>query len=153
MKTERENMQSKLCITFLVGAVALLPIMALAQPTPTRAQYPEARKLYNEFDRTVSRSMMWEKKSQADRIAAYKQAIVLKERMSQIMGDSSQCGYAASTHVEFVSNMNALISASEGVGKLTPFQMLGAMNNAHAFGKFRAACYDEVEALDTVTKK
>lgn len=145
-------MKSKAWITLMIAA-ALAPAIVQAQSKPTRAQYGEARKLYDEFDRTISRSMLWEKKPAAERVAAYKQAIAHKERLSKLMGDTSQCGYAASTHVEFVSNMNALVSAGEGAGKVTPFQLLGAMNNAQAFGNFRAACYDEVEALDTAAKK
>jgi hypothetical protein len=145
-------MKSAVWITLII-ATALASAASHAQTKPTRAQYGEARKLYDEFDRTISRSMLWEKKPIGDRKAALQQAIAHRDRISKLMGDSSQCSAAASLHVDFISNLNALVAAGEGVGKLKTFDVLGAVSNAEVFGNRRAGCYDEVEALDAPLKK
>lgn len=139
--------------TALIIATAFAPALAQAQAKPTRAQYGEARKLYDEFDRTLSRSMLWEKKPADERRKAMQQAIAHRDRITKVMGEMSQCSAAASLHVDFISNMNSVVSAGEGVGKVSAFELLGAMNNAQVFGNRRAGCYDEVEALDAPAKK
>lgn len=97
--------------------------------------------------------MLWEKKKPTERAAAVKAAMAHRDRITKMWGDFSPCTAAADAHVNFVAEMNKIVSAGEGVGNLTPFELLGAMRGAEQFGNHLGGCYDEVEALDQVAKR
>lgn len=76
-----------------------------------------------------------------------------RDRVQKVLGPQSFCAKAADRHVDFLSNLNAIVSAGEGGGSVSTFQLLSALDSAQWFGNHRAACYQEVEALDTVAAK
>ncbi|WP_309679472.1 hypothetical protein [Polaromonas sp.] len=138
---------------FLLLAMAAMCSGSMAQQKPPKAAYPEARKLYDEFDKTLRVSMLWEKKKPAERAAAVKAAMAHRDRITKMWGDFSACTAAADAHVNFVVEMNKIVSVGEGVGNLKPFELLGALSSAEQFGNHRGGCYDAVEELDQVAKR
>lgn len=135
----------------LVAASLLIAIATSANAQ--KPTYDEARRLYNQFDKTLSAVGLWGKKQQPERVQALQNAMQLRARLTKIMGNFSQCANASAAHVEFISNINAIGSAAEGGSQVTPFQLMMTMAMAERFGNSRNACYDEVEALDTPKKK
>jgi uncharacterized protein YqcC (DUF446 family) len=136
----------------------LIPIVSLliavsaeaAAPTPS---YKDARKLYDEFGKTLSAATLWEKKKPQERAAASTAAMALRDRMEKMWGVPSACAATAIFHVVFITEMNTIVSAGEGVGQPRAFNLLGAMTASEQFGNHRAACYEAVEALDASVKK
>lgn len=120
---------------------------------PDRAAYAEARKLYNELEKPISRSLLWEKTTQQQRLEAVKIATDLRDRTYKLWGDMAQCSMAAKWNLIFVQNLNKIALASQTKGSLNYFEMLAALREAEEFGSHRAACYDYVEALDAPAKK
>jgi hypothetical protein len=141
-------MKNLLCLVAFLAACGA----SIAQPPP-KAAYPEARRLYEEFEKTLRDSMLWEKKSLPARMAAVKAATAHQGRVNKMWGDGSQCAGAAAAHVDFVISLNRIAAAGDGTSRQNPFDLLGAMNNAERFGNHRAACYEAVEELDQVAKR
>lgn len=126
---------------------------AIAQSKPPAISYPEARKLYNQFDRTLSQVGLWEKKALPERRQLLEASLRHRDAVYKAFGDISACGAAATTHVEFITNLNAISYWSQGGLQPKPFDLLSAMRFAEQFGLNRMGCYDAVEALDTVARK
>lgn len=144
----------KLALVIVIcGASVLGTPISHAQSKLTHKNYSEARKLYNEFDKTLQAMALWEKKKPADRIAAMKAAVAHSDRITRLWGDFSACSSAAVSHVDLVTEMNRIVSVGEGAGGLNAFTLLGALSSAEQFGNHRAGCYDAVEALDTPARK
>lgn len=121
---------------------------ALAAP-----KYQEARGLYNEFGKTLAASGLWEKKKPPERRAAVVAATAHRERVEKMWGSFHSCSATANWHVNFIVEMNKIVSSGEGVGTLNSFNLISALQAAEQFGNNRAACYDAVEALDAPVKK
>ena len=115
--------------------------------------YSDARKLYRQFDQTLSQVGLWEKKRQPERVQLLQDSIKHRDAVSKAFGDFSACASAAAMHVEFVSNLNAIVFRAEGGSQVQTFYLLSALRAAESFGNHRAPCYDAVEALDTPVKK
>lgn len=120
---------------------------------PGRAAYAEARKLYDALEKPLNRTMLWEKTTQPQRVEAVKIATELRDRTYKLWGDFSQCSMAAESNLNFVISINQIAFLSQSGSQLRPYDMLRAIREAEEFGNHRAACYDYVEALDTVAKK
>lgn len=144
----------KLALLIVIFGVSVLgaPI-SHAQNKLTRANYAEARKLYNEFDKTLQVTVLWEKKKPAERAAAVKAAMAHRDRVDKLWGDFSPCSSAANFHVDFVADMNRIAYFSEGPGALDALTLLRALRSAEQLGNHRARCYDAVEALDAPVRK
>ncbi len=138
-------MKKLFCLFVLVVACGA----ATSQTKPPKAVYPEARKLYNEFEKTLNAAMLWEKKTPAERAAAVKAAMAHRDRVAKMWGDFSACTAAADAHVIFVVDMNKIVASSA----LKPFELLGALRSAEQLGNHRGDCYDSVEELDQVAKR
>ena len=137
----------------LFAVVAVVCSLAAAQQKTVKTPYPEARRMYDQFDKTLSKALLWEKTTIQDRTKAINDATRLRDVMSKAFGDFSQCSRAATAHVDFVSNLNGFAAASQLGTTVKPFEVLAAMRSAETFGNSRAPCYDEVEALDVSAKK
>jgi hypothetical protein len=135
-----------------ISACVLFIALASQSQAQTKVSYSEARKLYNQFDKTLSAVGLWGKKNQSERTQLLQAAMRHREQVEKSLGVSSQCATAANMHVEFVSNLNAIGRAKDGTGTPTHFESFMALASAEQFGNHRAACYDQVEALDTPKK-
>lgn len=134
----------------LCTVVAMMSITIGAYAKPG---YADARAIYDQIGGTLSKGLLWEKKSPQERRQAVVMATALRDRASKSMGPQSQCAQAAEMHLNLVMNMNVIASAGQGVGKVSTFQLLGMLGEAEALGERKAACYDEVEALDALAEK
>jgi hypothetical protein len=138
-------MKNLFCLLALIAACGT----ATAQTKPPKAAYPEARRLYNEFEKTLNASMLWEKKTPAERAFAVQAASAHRDRVTKMWGEFSACTGAADAHVDFVVDMNKVVTSRT----LTPLGILSAMKSAERFGNKRGGCYDAVEELDQVAKR
>ena len=132
----------------LLLLVSLACVSVNAQKNPTKTSYVEARRLYDQFDKTLSRALLWEKTSVQDRRKAINDAIQLRETIDKALGEFSQCSKAGAAHVDFVLNLNSFSASAQSGSAIKPFDVLGAMQSAERFGNSRAPCYDEVAALE-----
>lgn len=123
---------------------------AFAQKPPS---YAEARQLYNQFGKTIAAVGLWDKKQQAERTQLLQAAIALNNKAEKLFPPFSQCLSAANMHVSFVSSLNAIGRSKDGINSPTHFELMMALASAEQFGNHRAACYDQVEALDEPKKK
>ena len=144
-----DQMRKIVFFTLLAVACGL----AAAQQKPVKTTYRDARRLYDQFEKALSRTLTWEKTTMVERVKALNDAQGHRNLITKAIGDFSQCSRAASAHVDFILNMNSLVAASQRGATVEAFDILSAMQSAEIFGNSRAPCYDEVEALDAPAKK
>lgn len=129
---------------------------AFAQKKPA---YDEARAIYDELGKPVAQTSIWFRKPLQERIQAARSADELVKRAERLwgtaaIGPGSACRKAAIGMKFYVLNLNDLALLAEGRRTLSsPSDLLAPSFHAVQFGQDKAACYDEVEALDTGAKK
>lgn len=138
-------------------AIGLLSIGVLtsahAQKTPS---YKEAREIYEQLGKPVAATGLWDKKPLSERLAAVKAADQLIARVEKLDGKGfggplSACKRAATAMKFYVMDLNDLALVWEGRSQVRNANTLFSPSfNAVNFGEMKAACYEEVEALDTV---
>lgn len=128
------------------AVIAAVSGQLYAQP---KTSYDEARRLYDQFDKTIFAVGLWDKKKQPERTQLIQAAMRHRERIEKLLGATSRCANAAAFHVAFVGGLNAIGRAKDGIGNPTHFELMMALASAEQFGNHRAACYEQVEELDT----
>ena len=133
----------------LVAGLVMGGFASAVEARDNKIAYQEARSLYNEFGKTLSAAGLWDKKSPADRALWYRAAEQNKRRIDRGFGELSACGKTALSHLDFLVELNQMAFAEQGGLKVAARPRIAALAAAERFGNHRAACYDEVEALDT----
>lgn len=134
---------------YLFAAILCLPLVAMAKPT-----YQQARAIYDAMGKTIDQSGIWNQKDRQTRIALARDAAALIKKSESIFGSDvlaspyRSCLKAAMGHQQFVSNLNDLADAVQGITPITdPFKLFGPLPDATRFGEARAWCYSEIETL------
>jgi hypothetical protein len=133
--------------------LSLLGFAASAQ-AQKKPSYADARKLYEEIDKSLSATGLWYKKPLQERIRGRQSASALIERAEKLMGPSSRCREAAIFMHDYLGSLNDFALVVEGRRQISnPHELFAPMFNAVVFGEKKVACYEEVEALDTPAKR
>lgn len=138
----------KTCISL---ALLLLGGAACAQQQPS---YKDARKVWEQINQVLYDTGQWHKKALAERQKRLNAAQEISAKADRLWAGPSRCKEAASFMVDYVQSLNSFALVIEGRRSLdTPSDLYAPMFNAVVFGEKRAACYDEVEALETPAKR
>lgn len=133
-----------LSVVLLVGSSAVTA-------TPS---YSDARKVYDEINNALYANGLLYKKPLPERTKVVQAAGALVEKTQRLWPGPSRCKEAAAFMKDYIVNLNSFALMLEGKRSVqAPAELYGAMFNAVVFGEKRAACYDEVEALDTSSSK
>ncbi|WP_447776346.1 hypothetical protein [Variovorax boronicumulans] len=139
----------KICSSALVLVALLASSQALAAPS-----YSEARKVYDEINNSLFANGLLYKKPLPERIKVVQAADQLVEKTKRLWPSMSRCREAAVFMRDYIGNLNSFALMLEGKRTVqAPAELYGAMFNAVVFGEKRAACYEEVESLDTSAAK
>lgn len=147
-----KNMKSIALALALLSATGF----AAAQKPPS---YRDARALYEQLGKPVAATGVWYKKPLAERIQAMKDADTLIKRAEAMFGTAvvgrfSACRSAAIAMKFYIIDLNDLALVMEGRRQITNAATLFAPSfNAVDFGEKKAACYEEIESLDTAAAK
>ena len=138
--------------TYISLALLLLTTgTAFAQQQPN---YNQARQIWQQIDAVLGQTGRWHKMPLAERNKRLDAAVQLKTKASSLWPGPSRCKEASSFMVDYIQSLNSFALVVEGKRSLdTPSDLYAPMFNAVVFGEKRAACYDEVEALDIPAKK
>jgi len=141
-------------------AAALAALMVIGHAQAQKApSYKDARAVYDQLGKPVAATGVWNKKSLAERHQALRDADALVKRAESLFGTSpvgpfAACRSAAIALKFYVLNLNDLALVLEGRQQLTNAATLFAPSfNAVQLGEYKAACYEQVESLDTVAAK
>lgn len=141
-------MRKKTAAALLVAVVASLGVQA--QPKPT---YEQARKITDGVMKTINVVMLWEKKTQAERMQAMRAARELVKQGEQVFGSEpfgpwSQCYLLVSQHLDFVQTLNAHARALETGDGPNAFALNASLRNAFELGDRYRVCRELSETLD-----
>lgn len=136
-------------IRVLFMVMLAFPGVAAAKPT-----YQQARSIYDAMGNTIDQSGIWYQKDRQTRIGVARDAAALVKKAEAVFGSDvlaspyRSCLRAAIGHQSFVTYLNDLADAVQGITKITDsHKLFGPLPDAARFGDARAWCYSEIETL------
>jgi hypothetical protein len=136
-------------------SIALVMLfMALSTSAIARPTYKQARAIYDAMGNTIDQSGVWFQKDRETRIGLARDAAALVKQAEAVFGSDvlaspyRSCLKAALGHRSFVTNLNDLADAVQGITKITDsYKLFAPLPAATRFGDTRAWCFSEIESL------